>query len=267
MAKDLDDFWAEFNKHARTAASGSYQMIFRGVPNSAYKLIPSIGRETKEGLFGEIETLERNLMNDFKRLSLPVIESQPRNEFEWIFLAQHYGLPTRLLDWSTNPMVALFFAVETQDNKDGAIHIVNHQISDNYEDFDYKTANISEEAKKEKPILKIFALQPNQGNVIFVRPKYTDQRYLNQKSVFSCHVDPFEAYSCQESVKLKVNKEWKAEIRDHLRMMGISHSYIYPGLDGVSREVKKHVFEPVQNGKQTIASFSLELPPFDSPHP
>ncbi|MBW8182913.1 FRG domain-containing protein [Shewanella nanhaiensis] len=135
------------------------------------------------------------MMVEFKRLSVPVIPSSeiPTCEFEWLFLAQHYSLPTRLLDWSTNPLVALYFAVEKDDATDGGIYAVPERVSDQYQLFDHTTANYNEEHNKSPSSL--FAIQPRQGDVIFVRPKYSDQRYLNQRSVFSCPVIRMESFN------------------------------------------------------------------------
>jgi len=249
----LQDFWNYFNKYATYAANNGVPTVFRGMTNVDYKLIPSIGRGTEEGTSGHIDILESDILSEFKRLTAPIIESPPKSDFEWLFLAQHYGLPTRLLDWSTNPMVALFFAVECEDDVDGVLHILTEQqVSDQYDLFDYKTADITDEKKQESPILRTIALHHNQGEVVFIRAKYKDQRYLNQKSVFSCHADPFKPLDVKNQVSLVIKKEWKGQIRRHLRTFGICHSYIYPGLEGICREIKKHNFEPVLNGTVKI---------------
>jgi len=234
--------------------------MFRGVGDKEFGLIPSLGRGTFENTGGDISLLERDLLEEFKRLSIPVLNKEPLSEFEWLFLAQHYGLPTRLLDWSANPMVALFFAVEGHEDKDAALYIVEHPVTDQYEDFDYKTADITEESKRTKPILGLLAIQPNQRNFIFIRPKYLDQRYLNQKSIFSCHTDPFKILSHSSLVKLVIKKEWKDEIRKRLAVMGITHSFLYPGLDGIAKEVKSNHYEPIKSGKLNTATFRCTIP-------
>ena len=96
--------------------------LFRGVTSSEHKLVPSIGRGTEAHTHGDILVLEKNLASEFRRLAVSEIKVLPETDFEWPFLAQHYGLPSRLLDWSSNPLIALYFAVERNDEEAGAVY-------------------------------------------------------------------------------------------------------------------------------------------------
>ena len=82
---------------------------YRGEDNSTLTLVPSIQRSEKRLM------KERFLSNDFYIRAKQTLESPPsRNNYAyWIALMQHYGLPTRILDWSRSPLVAVFFATET----------------------------------------------------------------------------------------------------------------------------------------------------------
>ena len=254
---DLEEFWLNFLGRSFASASGGPERIFRGVTDKDYELVPSIGRNTGSGTGGDISSLERELLEEFKRLSVPELTLPPTSEFEWLFLAQHYGLPTRLLDWSTNPLVALYFAVERKDDVDGAVYMVRHAVSDQYELFDYHTADYTQEAKK-APASR-FVIQPSQGIFVFLRPKYTDRRYQNQKSVFSCPADPFKALEIDGLKKLEFSGRLKPPLRSRLRTMGIATSFIYPGLGGVASEAKCFHYDPVVSGWMKIVTARLDL--------
>lgn len=252
----LDEFWREFFS-LPYSSPGASDLIFRGVTDSGHKLIPSIGRDTVENTYGDIESLECSILIEFKRLSVPLLENPPKTDFEWLFLAQHYGLPTRLLDWSSNPLVALFFAVEQDDHKDGAVYYLEHAVTDQYDRFDYKTANYIKDHIS-KPV-GMLSIQAHQGEAIFLRPRYTDDRYINQKSVFSCPRDPFCSLGISNINSILIRGQWKSEIRARLRMLGISTSFIYPGLAGIASEIKSHLFNPVSTGQRRMLTFRAEL--------
>jgi len=254
---DLEEFWMEFLGSSFASDGGGPERIFRGVTDKDHELVPSIGRGTEAGTEGDISTLERDLMEEFKRLSVPELTTPPTSEFEWLFLAQHYGLPTRLLDWSSNPLVALFFAVERKDEVDGAVYMVRHAVSDQYELFDHHTADYTKETKKEP--FSIFAIQPSQGTVVFVRPKYIDKRYQNQKSIFSCHEDPFKVLEIDGLTKLEFSGHLKPDLRSRLRTLGIAASFIYPGLGGAVSEAKCFHYDPVTLGRTKIVTARLDL--------
>lgn len=256
ICSSLDQFWATFFA-LDDASAGKPEMLYRGMTDSAFQLIPSIGRDTQAGTSGDINSLEDSLLKEFKRLTVPLLTQIPNSDFEWLFLAQHYGLPTRLLDWTTNPLVALFFASEGHDDKDGVIHYLPHMVSDQFDLFDFKTADYNNQARK-NPI-SVFAIQPSQSRVIFVRPRYTDERYINQKSVFSCPKDPFTPLEHPDKNELIIKAEWKSQIRKRLYTMGMSTSFIYPGLAGVASDIKKLQFNPITEGRMQIVTVRCEI--------
>ena len=86
-----------------------------------FELIPKIGRRRKGGQ--QLSTSsEKYVLKLFKQRTIPHLIRGPADEWEWLSLAQHHGLPTRLLDWTRNPLVALYFAVVESHEGDGAVY-------------------------------------------------------------------------------------------------------------------------------------------------
>lgn len=97
---------------------------YRGSTNTAHKLVPSLGRAPYKLDY------ERGLINSFKQNAVQFTERPPQSEWEWLFLARHHAVPTRLLDWTESALIGLYFATCSldrpgkNDGKDGALWLL-----------------------------------------------------------------------------------------------------------------------------------------------
>jgi FRG domain len=96
---------------------GNEPIWFRGQSGASWKLTPSIARDAR------ISNAEFMLIKRFKQNAMPFLDGRPKTDWDWLFLMQHHGLPTRLLDWTESPLVALYFSVNESKyyTDDGAL--------------------------------------------------------------------------------------------------------------------------------------------------
>ena len=90
-------------------------LLFRG-QSEDLPLLPKLARYSNVNF----DQTEKRMIKDFKRSSYPLLEFKPENDWDWLAVAQHHGLPTRLLDWTHNALMAMWFAVEN-DKKKGKV--------------------------------------------------------------------------------------------------------------------------------------------------
>ncbi len=173
-------------------------LVFRGMADSDYGLLPGLARLKN----AECDT-EKELINEF--LTHRPDAFSGLNDFDILAKMQHYGLPTRLLDFTINPLVALYFACESKYSKNGRILCHNTYLQNDTEpfiseictaairkDFD-NNYMIEEYLCNEKLTLQQYLLRVYYyGETTVVRPKYWNQRIANQAGVFM--IFPNELY-------------------------------------------------------------------------
>lgn len=192
--------------------------FFRGLSKEDYPLIPSIGRYYTEGEENVLVQFEKELFDDFKRKYAMFTDVRPKNDKELLFLAQHYGLPTRLLDWTYNPLIALCFACNKHFNQSGVVY---HCLPFGYHLFDENKDDILS-----FPHLSILV------------PNITDVRYKNQNGLFTLYSRPWEDQMSEHVItKFVIPAGAKMNILNKLEKIGMTRSYIMPSLDSLSQEI------------------------------
>lgn len=175
--------------------------------------------------------------------------------WDWLALAQHRGLPTRLLDWSYSPLVALHFATEDPStfDLDGVVWCVDFARANQLlpgrlrrmldrEQSDTFTVEMLDEFRS----LAQFDRLSRRTFVAFLEPPAVDRRVLNQHSLFSLMSSPTAALDdwLREHPRLwrrvLVPARLKWEIRDKLDQANINERILFPGLDGLSRWLTRY---------------------------
>lgn len=203
--------------------------LFRGVSDASYRLIPKIGRRAYVSKFSgapdevldSLQDLEEKTITRFVSMSVPYTDLRNMSSWDQWSIGQHHGLPTRFLDWTENPLIAAYFAVEDTSGNDAAIYIINREQFSSSSDFDDPLSGTDD--------------------ILLHLPSYINPRIIAQKGVFTVHKDPTKPLDettvsgvlCN-TIKLLLVQSCHDEFIECLDWYGINKSFIYPGLDGLA---------------------------------
>jgi hypothetical protein len=230
---------------------------YRGVGDASYPLSTSLMRLGKM-----YPNLERNLLKQFQKYAQEGIV-QNDTDWHWLSVAQHHGLPTRLLDWTHSPLVALHFAtqnLERHKDKDAAVWKVNYaQVHDLLQNSQvaslrrlgariFSVDALAETIKNLNDLDSLSA--PNFSVAVFFEPPSIDDRIVNQFAYFSAISDNQMSFDTWLQLPLVTNRvdatkiiipaSLKWEIRDKLDQSNINERILVGGLDGLCSWLKRH---------------------------
>lgn len=257
--------WHELNEafyeQAWRPELGRYRspFAFRGLADADFPLTPALKRLT-----GDYVELERHLLRNFRKYALRhVVE---RDSFwNWLTVAQHYGLPTRMLDWTFSPFVALHFTLANVEkyHLDGVVWAVNYMQLHTLLPEPLKRV-LSAEGSDVFTVEMLGSTIASLGEMdrltegkfaLFLEPPSMDDRIVNQAALFSVASDPELAMDDwlkghpEMWRKIVIPASLKWEFRDKLDQMGVTERVLFPGLEGLSRWLRRHYSPRVSNGE------------------
>jgi hypothetical protein len=201
--------------------------LYRG-QNLDKSLLPKIARYD----LPDVEKTEREMLDDFQRRSVHLINTEPGNSWDWLALAQHHGMATRLLDWTENPLIALWFSMA-------------HKSEPKHSDYSVVWGfNVPDE----DIVASTDRMDPFQeGSTKVFKPNHITKRISAQFGWFTIHKynqdKKFVAFEknkeyAERLFKIQVRSECFSECKKRLHNFGINSSSMYPDIDGLAKHVE-----------------------------
>jgi hypothetical protein len=193
------------------------RVLYRGQQDASWKLTPQIDRPAFKGYREEKgwprEMHEENILREFRKGVRPFISMASLPPWEELALAQHHGLATRLLDWTSNPLVGLYFAVEAPGSSAAAV-------------WEYRCSAILGTDLPVRPseVTEVLALDP----------PHISPRISAQSARFTVHPDESELADEAGVRQFVVPAEYRHEFKRQLVKMGIMRQSLFPDLDGLA---------------------------------
>jgi hypothetical protein len=233
-------------------ALGRYRSndVFRGLPVAGYDLRTSLARPGHD-----YTKVEAHLLRAFRKYACK--DAVPGDSiWNLLAVAAHHGLPTRLLDWTYSPLVALHFVTEDPDafHEDGAVWCVDiakvreclpgglRSILEKDGSYVFTAESLGRAAST----LEEFDALSNEEFVVFFEPPSLDERIVNQYALFSLMSSPtgvLDQWLAERPGlyrKIIIPARLKREVRDRLDQANITERVLFPGLDGLSRWLARY---------------------------
>ena len=222
------------------------ELWFRGQSDATWPLMPGYYRLTTP-------PPESTLLNRFKQSAAMLAEIQPIESFDWLMLMQHYGVPTRLLDWTENPMIGMYFALNSRanyPNKDAAFWVLkpselNKHANVEDENDPYYIPSFNDEEPRSYTIEYLKAQPKIQQMPIAANAVRNNTRIQAQSGVFTIHhlrnIPLEEVGNAKHLIKYVIPADAKDKIASQLALLGLNKFQIFPELSTIGDMIRDEV--------------------------
>lgn len=242
--KSVQDLIRHLNKDLKNNNETAW---YRGHAISTWKLQPGYIRLKSP-------TSEYTLLKKFKQNASFLLTEKPLSDFDWLFLMQHYGVPTRLLDWTESPLAALYFAVVENKyfSSDGALWILfpselNRNANIDAEEPNYIPSFDEEDVSQNYSVDKLSREKKSKLLPIAVIATRNNPRIQAQLGVFTIHHRdkvPIEGIGNKKHVvKYVIPAKSKPNILKELKVLGITKFQLFPELSSIGENLRSDINE------------------------
>lgn len=227
-----------------TEKLGRDNTVYRGVESSTYHLVPKVHRNYDV-------RREADLFYLFRRYALTRHGTLPATDDygAWLCLMQHYGLATRLLDWTESPLVAAYFAVgHTEKEGDDAVIWVLGGAQLNAAQLGPENQDTLALSDYFDPNIDFHNNEEHKGKIVAVASGEIDMRVSVQQGTFTLHrvKEPLDKLpGCEEYlIRLIIRNENKQDFRDQLSRLGICQRNLFPDLNNLAIDLNRFYLPP-----------------------
>ncbi|NOR62060.1 MAG: FRG domain-containing protein [Rhodobacteraceae bacterium] len=214
---------SEFVEYVEHRTPGKSIGLFRGQA-VCRNLLPSIARmkPTKD-----TTDLEKRMLAELKRSGTLFLQDTKTSDWELLVIAQHYGLSTRLLDWTSNPLAALWFACSKEDEKDAYVYALDTG--------GMRLPGRGRKSPFEQPKTRVFRPRLNNARIVAQHGWFTVHRFSVKSSRFVALENNLELNS--KLFEMVIPGAVKSQILWSLDRHGVNHTSLFPDLEGLCRHI------------------------------
>ena len=264
--------WIKYVEENNSKFKRNQHFHYRGESRLDYKLLPTLYRKTNTPFEKDIylsNNSEKKILIEFMTEAAGFINNlSVDDKFRWVEYAQHFGVPTRLMDWTTNPLVALYFSCSSNQNEDGRIYILN-SLGYKLLAGEKNINGLENKLIKNEAERMIWDSEEAFPYPAVFKPYYFDRRMFAQSSQFMVWgfkketldklVSELESEGRKKAViryldikgvefelieevpilsEVRIDGKSKLQIQRELDNIGINHATLFPGLDGIGRSIE-----------------------------
>lgn len=230
---------------------------YRGTGDENHALLPTLMRRSPVSTPEELSNIERRIANSFAQRAPPFITFDFSSEWRTLFYMQHYGIPTRLLDWTESPFVGLYFALTSVKRSDGGEPLADaalwlcDPVAWNKSALSHITFTggvLDENCEEIKAYSPSMAIDQRASVPVMILGTHNSPRIVAQRGVFALFGKGAEgmeetfskgSFSAGSMAKIIIKREYVNVILESLHRKGFAESTVYPDLVGLALEIRR----------------------------